>query len=154
MKKYVDGKYIEMTEEEIANTPKEDMIIVEPTILERIEAPGMTYEQMNNAFQNLVRQEIHYRLRTGTFRSTEAINAYNNQQKQKELPTGEFSQKNAEDDSFFSSDFGKDLFKTKDYQKKFKTNVKEATLALNILYFLGVIDRVGKEGKAYLYQNR
>lgn len=38
MKKYVDGKYIEMTAEEIANLPKEDVIVVEPTILERIEA--------------------------------------------------------------------------------------------------------------------
>ena len=38
MKKYVDGQYIEMTEEEIANLPKEDVIVIEPTILERIEA--------------------------------------------------------------------------------------------------------------------
>ena len=38
MKKYVDGKYIEMTEEEIKNLPEEDVVIVEPTILERIEA--------------------------------------------------------------------------------------------------------------------
>ena len=38
MKKYVIGEYIEMTAEEIANLPKVDMIAVEPTVIERIEA--------------------------------------------------------------------------------------------------------------------
>jgi hypothetical protein len=38
MKKYVNGEYIEMTEEEIANLPKDDVVIAEPTVLERLEA--------------------------------------------------------------------------------------------------------------------
>ena len=38
MRKYVDGKYIEMTEEEIANLPKDDVVVVEPSVLERLEA--------------------------------------------------------------------------------------------------------------------
>lgn len=41
MKKYVNGKCVEMTEEEKANLPKEDINdIVEqmPTLLERVEA--------------------------------------------------------------------------------------------------------------------
>ena len=38
MKKYVDGKYIEMTADEIKNLPEDDTVIVEPTMLERIEA--------------------------------------------------------------------------------------------------------------------
>ena len=38
MRKYVDGKYIEMTEEEIANLPEYDVVIAEPTVLERLEA--------------------------------------------------------------------------------------------------------------------
>lgn len=38
MKKYVNGEYIEMTEEEIAQVKDTDNIIVEPTIVERLEA--------------------------------------------------------------------------------------------------------------------
>lgn len=38
MKKYVDGKYIEMTEEEKAALPKDEAVEAEPTMLERIEA--------------------------------------------------------------------------------------------------------------------
>ena len=38
MKKYVNGKYLEMTDEEIANLPKDDVVVVEPTVIERIEA--------------------------------------------------------------------------------------------------------------------
>lgn len=38
MKKYVNGEYIEMTEEEIASLPKDDVVIAEPTVLERLEA--------------------------------------------------------------------------------------------------------------------
>ena len=36
MKKYVDGKYIEMTPEEMETLPQEESIL--PTLLERIEA--------------------------------------------------------------------------------------------------------------------
>lgn len=38
MKKYVDGKYIKMTAEEIANLPKDEVVVVEPTVIERLEA--------------------------------------------------------------------------------------------------------------------
>lgn len=38
MKKYVDGKYIEMTAEEIANLPNDEVVVVEPTVIERLEA--------------------------------------------------------------------------------------------------------------------
>lgn len=39
MKKYVDGEYIEMTAEEIAEMENtNDLIVVEPTIIERLEA--------------------------------------------------------------------------------------------------------------------
>lgn len=38
MKKYVDGQYIEMTAEEIANLSKGDAVMPEPTVLERLEA--------------------------------------------------------------------------------------------------------------------
>lgn len=61
--------------------------------------------------------------------------------------------KDFEDYKYFTKEFENNLFKTKDYQKKYKTNIKEASLALNILCYLNVIKRVGKEGKAYLYQN-
>lgn len=57
------------------------------------------------------------------------------------------------DYKYFTKDFEDKTFKTKDYQQKYKTNVKEASLALNILCYLDVIKRVGKEHNAYLYQN-
>lgn len=39
MKKYVDGEYIEMTAEEIAEMDKmNELVVVEPTVLERLEA--------------------------------------------------------------------------------------------------------------------
>ena len=38
MKKYVDGQYIEMTAEEIASLPKDEVAVVEPTVIERLEA--------------------------------------------------------------------------------------------------------------------
>jgi hypothetical protein len=39
VKKYVDGQYIEMTAEEIAEMDKmNELIVVEPTVLERLEA--------------------------------------------------------------------------------------------------------------------
>lgn len=39
MKKYVDGEYIEMTAEEIAEMEKmNELVTVEPTVLERLEA--------------------------------------------------------------------------------------------------------------------
>lgn len=38
MLKYVDGKYIKMTAEETASLPKDEVVVVEPTIIERLEA--------------------------------------------------------------------------------------------------------------------
>ena len=38
MKKYADGKYTEMTAEEIEELKNIDVAVTEPTILERIEA--------------------------------------------------------------------------------------------------------------------
>ena len=38
MKKYENGEYIEMTEEEIASLPKDEVVVIEPTMLERLEA--------------------------------------------------------------------------------------------------------------------
>lgn len=43
-------------------------------------------------------------------------------------------------------------FTTKDYKKVTKTNTKYATVALNILNYLGVVKRVSKKGNAYVYQ--
>lgn len=39
MKKYVDGEYIEMTAEEIEEAKKRNnLVVVEPTVIERLEA--------------------------------------------------------------------------------------------------------------------
>ena len=38
MKKYVNGQYIEMTAEEIEDMKATDNVVVEPTVLERLEA--------------------------------------------------------------------------------------------------------------------
>lgn len=38
MKKYVNGKYVDMTAEEMANLPKDEVVMVEPTVIERLEA--------------------------------------------------------------------------------------------------------------------
>ena len=43
-------------------------------------------------------------------------------------------------------------FTTKDYKNINKTKIKEATIALNILNYLGLIKRIGKKGRMYLYQ--
>ena len=44
-----------------------------------------------------------------------------------------------------------EVFTTKDYAKATKLTINRATTALNILYHIGVINRVGKKGNAYLY---
>ena len=38
MKKYINGEYVEMTEEEIANLTQYEDEIAEPTVIERLEA--------------------------------------------------------------------------------------------------------------------
>ncbi len=47
-----------------------------------------------------------------------------------------------------------DVFSVKDYQKAGKINNGMASLALNILYHVGTVERVGKKGNAYLYKIR
>lgn len=44
------------------------------------------------------------------------------------------------------------VFTSKDYMKCAKVSTKVAGTALNILYFLGIVDRVGKKGNAFLYE--
>lgn len=44
------------------------------------------------------------------------------------------------------------LFTTKDYQKHTKVSQKIASTALHILYHLGLVVRVGKKGRAFLYE--
>lgn len=43
-------------------------------------------------------------------------------------------------------------FGTKDYAKYTKLTLRKAQIALNILYSVGCVERVGKRGNAYLYQ--
>lgn len=42
-------------------------------------------------------------------------------------------------------------FTSKDYQKASKLSQSHSVIALNILYSVGVVNRVGKKGNAYLY---
>ena len=44
------------------------------------------------------------------------------------------------------------LFTTKDFQKVTKISQSYATTGLHILHHMGIIERVGKQGRAYLYQ--
>ena len=48
----------------------------------------------------------------------------------------------------------KEPFTVKDYAKECKINVNLAGVTLNILYHLSVVERIGKEGNAYLYRVR
>lgn len=43
-------------------------------------------------------------------------------------------------------------FTTKDYKKAARVSQRVATTALNILYHMNTIDRVGKQGNAFLYE--
>lgn len=43
-------------------------------------------------------------------------------------------------------------FTTKDLQKESKISQSHATTCLHLLYHLGIIERIGKQGRAYLYQ--
>lgn len=43
-------------------------------------------------------------------------------------------------------------FTSKDYARATKLTVKRAQTALNVLYDLGVVERVGKKGNSYLYE--
>lgn len=52
---------------------------------------------------------------------------------------------------FFVPDTLNETFTSKDYKKVSGLSLSNAQTALNILYFLGCVDRVGKQGNAYLY---
>lgn len=43
-------------------------------------------------------------------------------------------------------------FTTKDYQKETKLTLRRTQEAINVLHYLGIIKRVGKNGKTYLYE--
>ena len=43
-------------------------------------------------------------------------------------------------------------FDSKEYAKACRITVKHAQIALNILYYLGVVERVGKRGNSFLYE--
>lgn len=45
-------------------------------------------------------------------------------------------------------------FTTKEYQKKTKIPLGQAQKALNILYYLEVVERIGKKGNAYIYKRK
>lgn len=44
------------------------------------------------------------------------------------------------------------IFKSSDYAKTMKTDLSYANTALNILSYLGAIEKCGKDGRAYLYR--
>ena len=46
----------------------------------------------------------------------------------------------------------KEQFTVKDYSKTCGISEDTARMVLNILYYLGVVSRVGKEGNAFLYE--
>ncbi len=54
---------------------------------------------------------------------------------------------------YFTKCFSDSHFTTKDYKKINKSTIKEAALALNILSYLGIIERIGRIGRLYLYKN-
>lgn len=45
-------------------------------------------------------------------------------------------------------------FTTKEYAKSTKIPLSHAQTALNIFYYLGIVERIGKKGNAYLYEVR
>lgn len=47
-----------------------------------------------------------------------------------------------------------DTFTSKEYAKAAKLSVSMAQTALNILFYVGAVERVGKTGKAYLYRRK
>ena len=44
-----------------------------------------------------------------------------------------------------------EVFTTKDYAKSTKLTINRATTAVNILHYVGAINRIGKKGNAFLY---
>lgn len=45
-----------------------------------------------------------------------------------------------------------ETFTTKDYAKESKLSPKVTSYAINVLKYVGAIEQVGKQGRAYLYQ--
>lgn len=45
-----------------------------------------------------------------------------------------------------------ETFSTKEYQKAAKVSLKNAGIALNILFYIGIVEKVGKKGNLILYQ--
>ena len=43
-------------------------------------------------------------------------------------------------------------FTSKEYAKATKLTVNRAQTALNVLHYLGVVERIGKKGNSYLYE--
>lgn len=58
----------------------------------------------------------------------------------------------AEDYQVFVSDGLPEKFTSKEFQKASKLTLSKAQTALNILYYMGVVERVGKQGNAYIYR--
>ena len=46
----------------------------------------------------------------------------------------------------------KEIFTSKDFSKSTKLTIKKATTALNVLTYLNVVERIGKEKNSYLYK--
>ena len=45
-----------------------------------------------------------------------------------------------------------DEFTTKDFAKAAKIHLSYAQLILNIFYYLGIVERIGKSGNSYIYE--
>jgi hypothetical protein len=52
---------------------------------------------------------------------------------------------------FIPEDLGKQ-FSSKEYKKATGLPMRYAQTALNILYYIGAVDRTGKKGNSYLYE--
>lgn len=59
-----------------------------------------------------------------------------------------------QDFACFLPDTLPDLFTTKDFQKATKISQSYANTGLHILHYMGIIERVGKQGRFYLYQRK
>lgn len=70
------------------------------------------------------------------------------------IPTGLFDEipiNNSKDYQFFVPDALNETFTSKDYKKISGLSLSNAQTALNILHYMGCVERIGKQGHAYLY---
>lgn len=51
-------------------------------------------------------------------------------------------------------DLLQDSFTSKDYKKDSKLTMKHSQTALNVLHYVGCVERIGKKGNSYLYSRR